>query len=345
MNEESTNVAENQEQEYYEHYHFNVDNGQEPLRIDKFLFNRIEKISRNKIQIAAKAGSILVNQKAVKANYKVKPTDDISIVMAEPPRFYELVPEKLPLEIVYEDDDLIIINKQSGLVVHPGYGNYSGTLVHGLLYHFSELPDPDETKIRPGLVHRIDKNTTGLMVVAKNDFAMTHLANQFFEHSIDRTYVALVWGNLEKDKGTIKGHIGRSQKDRKVFTVYEDGEKGKSAITHYKVLQRFSYTTLVECTLETGRTHQIRVHMKYMGHPLFNDDFYGGDRIVKGYNQSKFKQFISNCFKIMPRQALHARTLNFDHPVSGKRMKFDIELPADFTQVIERWDTYISALK
>ena len=333
------------EKEFFEHFHFDVDAGQEPLRIDKFLMNRMEKISRNKIQNAAKAESILVNGKPVKSNYKVRPGDSISLVMAEPPRYYEIEPEQMDLDIVYEDDFLIVVNKPSGIVVHPGHGNYTGTLVHGLLYHFKELPKHDDEDVRPGLVHRIDKDTTGLMVVAKEDYAMTHLANQFFERTVNRTYTCLVWGNLDKDQGTIKGNIGRSTRDRKVFTVFEEAEKGKHATTHYKVIERLGYVNVVECKLETGRTHQIRVHMKHIGHPLFNDANYGGDKLLRGSNSKKYNQFIQNAFGLIPRQALHASTLGFIHPDTGEEMRFESELPNDLNSVIQKWRDYIATLK
>lgn len=335
------------EQQLYEHHNFKVDPGQEPLRIDKFLMSRVEKTSRNKIQNSAKAGSILVNGNPVKANYKVKPGDEVSVVMAEAPRDFELIAQDIPVDIVYEDETVIVINKKPGMVVHPGHGNYSGTLVNALAYHFENFPlgKGIEANQRPGLVHRIDKNTSGLLVLAKSDYALTHLAKQFFDHSVERRYHALVWGDVKEDEGTITGHIGRDQRDRKLFTVYPDGDQGKHAVTHYKVLERFGYVTLVECRLETGRTHQIRVHMKYIGHPLFMDDFYGGDKAVKGSTQAKYQQFIKNCFKICPRQALHAKTLGFIHPDKEEKISFNSDLPEDFQTVIDRFRVYVEPLR
>jgi 23S rRNA pseudouridine1911/1915/1917 synthase len=328
--------------ELYEHFRFVVDKGQSPVRIDKFLVNRIENSSRTKIQYAAEAGNILINNKPVKSNYKVKPGETVSILLAFPPRDTEIIPEDLPLNILYEDDDLIIINKEAGMVVHPAYGNYTGTLVNALYWRYKDLPLFQSGDMRPGLVHRIDKNTSGIMVVAKSELALNKLARQFFYHTIDRHYVALVWGNLEKDEGTITGHIWRSVKDRKIMAVYEDGSQGKHAVTHYKVLERMNYVTLIDCKLETGRTHQIRTHFKHIGHPLFNDPEYGGDKIIKGTTFSKYKQFVENCFKIIPRQALHAKSLSFDHPTTGKRIVFDSDLPSDMALVIEKWRKYVT---
>lgn len=330
-----------EEKEMYEHYAFEVDKGQTPLRIDKFLTSKIEGVSRNKIQNASTAECILVNKNPVKSSYKVKPGDSISVVMPHPPRVVELIPENIPVDIVYEDDDLIIVNKEAGMVVHPGYANYTGTLVNALMYHFKDLPQKEEEDIRPGLVHRIDKDTTGLLVVAKTEIAQTKLAKYFFDKTIDRAYVALVWGDMEKDKGAIAGNIGRSIKDRRIMQVYPDGKEGKPAITHYKVLERFRYVTLVECRLETGRTHQIRAHFKYINHPLFGDATYGGDKIMKGTTFSKYKQFVNNCFKILPRQALHAKSLGFIHPVSGEQVFFDSTLPKDMEDVIGKWRRYV----
>lgn len=336
------------EQELFEHFRIVANKGQEPLRIDKFLMNRIENATRTKLQTAAEAGNILVNGKAVKSNYKVKPEDVITIVLPHPPREIELLPENIPLNIVYEDDDLIIINKEPGMVVHPGYGNYTGTLVNALVYHFQQLPvsktapGSPEAQMRPGLVHRIDKNTSGIMVIAKSELAMTRLAKDFFDRTMDRTYVALVWGDFHDDSGTITGNLARSMKDRKLMAVYPDGDQGKHAVTHYKVLERFGYVTLIECKLETGRTHQIRVHMQYIGHPLFNDEVYGGNRVLKGTTFTKYKQFVENCFKLMPRHALHAKSLGFQHPITKQPMFFDSELPKDMVQVIEKWRRYSS---
>lgn len=334
-----------EEQELYEHYRFVADKRQGLLRIDKFLTNRIEGISRSKLQNAAHAGCILVNEKAVKPNYKVKPDDIISIVLPHPQREIELIPQDIPINIVFEDDDIIIINKNAGLVVHPGYGNYTGTLMNALVFHFQNLPKKNEEDLRPGLVHRIDKNTSGIMLVTKNELSQTKIAKQFFEHTIDRKYIALVWGDFKDDAGTIEGNLGRSPKDRKIMTVFPEGESGKPAITHYKVLERFGYVTLIECKLETGRTHQIRAHMKYIGHPIFNDDTYGGDIILKGTTFSKYRQFIDNCFKLLLRQALHAKSLGFIHPSTKKNIFFDSELPPDMQQVLEKWRSYTSDKK
>lgn len=333
------------EQELFEHYRYVADKGQEALRIDKFLMDRIPNTSRNKIQVAAHNGNIHVGGHTVKPNYKVKPGDEISIVLPYPVRVLELIPENIPIEIVYEDDQFVIVNKEAGMVVHPGYGNYTGTLVNVLIYHFDNLPGGNsEHGPRPGLVHRLDKLTTGLMVVAKTEHAQTHLAGQFYNRTTARTYNALVWGDLP-DEGTIEGHIGRSLKNRKVMDVFPDGEYGRHAITHYKTLDRFGYVSLVECKLETGRTHQIRVHFKHIGHPLFGDMEYGGDKILKGTTFTKYKQFIQNCFQILPRQALHARTLGLTHPTTGKWMEFHSELPADMTELLEKWRMYVASRK
>lgn len=334
------------QEELYEHHRITVDKGQSLLRIDKFLMNRLENISRSRIQHAAEAQSILINDKPVKQSYKVKPGDVISIVLAHPPREVELYADNIPLVIVYEDDDLIIVNKPAGMVVHPAYGNYRNTLVNALAYHFNPGLEgkPVETdSLRPGLVHRIDKNTSGLLVIGKNEAAMTHLAKQFFDHTIARTYLALVWGDFKEEEGTITGNIGRNLRDRKIMDVFPEGEQGKHAITHYKISERFNYVSLMECKLETGRTHQIRVHFKYIKHPLFNDAEYGGDKILKGTTFTKYKQFVENCFAICPRQALHAKSLGFIHPATGKKMFFDSELPDDMSSVIEKWRNYITA--
>ncbi|HEY1008121.1 MAG TPA: RluA family pseudouridine synthase [Sphingobacteriaceae bacterium] len=336
---EENDLIEQGEQDLYEHLRVVVDKGQSLLRIDKFLMHRIENASRNRVQNAIDAGSVLVNEKPVKASYKVKPLDVISVVLPHPPRDTEVYPENIPLDIVYEDDDVIIINKPAGLVVHPGYNNYSGTLVNGLVYHFRQLPQLPGNDGRPGLVHRIDKDTSGLLLISKNERSMTYLARQFFDHSISRKYQALVWGDLAED-GTVTGYIGRSVKDRKVMAIYDDETKGKWAVTHYRVLKRFNYVTLIECQLETGRTHQIRAHMKHIGHPLFNDSTYGGDKIVKGTVFSKYRQFIENCFEIIPRQALHARSLGFIHPSTKKYIHFETDLPEDFRLVLEKWERY-----
>jgi 23S rRNA pseudouridine1911/1915/1917 synthase len=332
--------SENDEQDLFEHYRFVVDKGQGLLRIDKYLHGRIEGISRNKIQNTARADNILVNDIAVKSNYKVKPGDTISIVMAHPPREIELLPEDIPLNIVYEDDHLIVVNKEAGLVVHPGYGNYTGTLVNALVHHFGNLPRQNDEDIKPGLVHRIDKNTSGLLLIAKTELTQSKLAKYFFDREIDRLYHALVWGDFQDEAGTITGHIGRSLKNRKVMDVFPDGEYGKPAVTHYRVLERFGYVTLVECKLETGRTHQIRAHFRYIGKPLFNDATYGGDQIIKGTTFTKYKQFVKNCFEIIPRHALHAKTLGFKHPHTGEQVSFDSPLALDMEAVIQKWRGY-----
>lgn len=332
--------------ELYQRFVFNADKGQEPYRIDKFLMNRIEGATRNKLQRAINTGLILVNNKEVKQNYKIKAFDQIVVYSDLSPESMEIVPEKMNLDIVYEDEDLLLINKPAGMVVHPGSGNYSGTLLNGVAWYLkTENPDISEDILpRFGLVHRIDKNTSGLLVLAKTDRAMRNLAKQFFDHTVKRQYRALVWGDVEKDQGTIVAHVGRHLRFRKLFEAYPEGDHGKEAITHYRVLERFNYVTLVECVLETGRTHQIRVHMKHIGHPLFNDDFYGGDRIVKGTIFSKYKQFVDNCFLICPRQALHAKTLGFTHPATGKEIFFDTELPDDMKKLIEKWRGYVKGL-
>ncbi|MGM0478767.1 MAG: RluA family pseudouridine synthase [Bacteroidota bacterium] len=335
--------AEQDREELFEHYKFTADSGQEVLRIDKFLMDRMPNTSRNKIQVAAKNGNILVNDLPVKQNYKVKPEDIISIVLPYPVRELELIPQDIPLDIHYEDDDLVVVNKASNMVVHPGYGNYSGTMVNALLHHFEQLPElPNDYFGRPGLVHRLDKHTTGLMVIAKTEHALTNLAKQFYDRSTERKYYALVWGDVKDDEGRIEGHLGRSPKNRKVMTVFPEGDYGKHAVTNYKVLERFGYVTLVECKLETGRTHQIRVHMKYIGHPLFNDLEYGGNRILKGTTFSKYRQFIENNFALLDGQALHAKTLGFEHPKNNVFMRFDSPLPESFERVVERWRTYLS---
>jgi 23S rRNA pseudouridine1911/1915/1917 synthase len=338
VNEEE---IQDEQSELYEHFRFTVDKGQSLLRIDKFLSGRIENASRTKIQNAAEAGNILVNGKPVKSNYKVKPNEIVSVVLPHPPREIELIPQDIPVNIIYEDDDLLMVNKEPGMVVHPGYGNYTGTLVNALAFHLKDNPLFSSGEMRPGLVHRIDKDTSGILVIAKNEIAMNKLASQFFNRTSDRRYVALVWGTLKDDEGTITGNIGRNPKDRKQMHVFPDGTDGKHAVTHYKVLERLGYVTLVECKLETGRTHQIRVHFKYIGHPLFNDQLYGGNEILKGTTFTKYKQFVQNCFKILPRQALHAKLLAIEHPATKKWMMFDSDLPEDMKQVIEKWRNYI----
>jgi 23S rRNA pseudouridine1911/1915/1917 synthase len=338
-----TQEGDGEGDEMYEHFAVTVDKGQSQMRLDKFLTIRLENTSRNRIQTAADGGNILVNGKPQKSSYKIKPLDQISIVMPYPRRKDEIVPENIPLDIVYEDDDIIVVNKAAGMVVHPGVGNHSGTLVHALSYHLKHLEMFSEGNARAGLVHRIDKDTSGLLVVAKNEKAHAHLAKQFFDHTIYRRYVALVWGNLADDEGTIVGNIGRNPKDRMQMYVFPDGEDGKYAVTHFKVLRRYSYVTLVECRLETGRTHQIRVHMSWQGHPLFNDERYGGDRILKGTTFQKYKQFIENCFKLIPRQSLHARALGFVHPTTGEYVQFESELPEDLKAVLQKWEGYTAS--
>ncbi len=329
-----------EEDNLYEHHSFTVGKGQAPLRIDKYLMNFIENATRSKIQAAAKDGHIFVNGSPVKANYKVKPDEEIKVMFEHPTYEGLLVGEDIPLDIVYEDDELLVVNKPAGMVVHPGHGNYSGTLINALIYRFDSLPN--NSSDRPGLVHRIDKDTSGLLVVAKTENAMTHLSAQFAEKTSEREYVAIVWGNVEAEEGTVEGNIGRHPKNRLQNTVFleEDAEKGKHAVTHYKVLERLGYVTLISCKLETGRTHQIRVHMKHIGHTLFNDERYGGEKILKGTTFTKYKQFVENCFKILPRQALHAKTLGFEHPKTGEFMRFTSEVPEDIEQCIEKWRGY-----
>ncbi len=332
---------DNQEEELFEHYKFISDLGQEIIRIDKFLMDRLPNTSRSKIQNAAKNGNILANGKQVKQNYKIKPKDEITIVLPYPIREIELIPENIPIDILYEDDQLALVYKPSDMVVHPGYGNYTGTLVNAMVYHFDNLPHKIEDYFgRPGLVHRLDKHTTGIMLIAKTEFALTNLAKQFYDRTTERRYWALVWGDVKEDSGTITGHLARSLKNRKLMAVFPEGDFGKHAVTHYKVIERFGLVTLVECKLETGRTHQIRVHMKHIGHPLFNDIEYGGDSIVRGTINQKYKLFIENCFALIPGQALHAKTLGFQHPTKDEWMQFDSELPEGFQQILEKWKKY-----
>lgn len=344
-----TDIEEAGGDELYEHKTIVIDPGQSLIRIDKFLQEKLERTSRNRIQNAIEAGNIRVNNEIIKSNYKIKPGDILSVVLpTNPLNIPDLRPENIPLDIVYEDEDLIVINKQPGLVVHPGVGNQSGTLINAILYHFQNHPFPvmkGNTPDRPGLVHRIDKDTSGLMVMAKNEFAMTHLAKQFYDHSLERSYVALVWGDVEHDKGTVNAHVGRHERDRMQMAAFPDGSKGKEAITHYHVLERFYYVTLVECRLETGRTHQIRVHMKHVGHTLFNDARYGGDRILKGTMHQKYQALVNNCFTLLPRQALHAKTLGFLHPRTGKPMYFEMEMPDDMKACVEKWRIFFDAKK
>lgn len=327
--------------EMFEHFRFEADKGQQLLRVDKFLVDRMVKTSRNRIQQAADADCVIVNGKPVKSSYKVKPGDVVSIVMDRPRYELEIIPEDIPLDIVYEDDDLLVVNKPAGLVVHPGHGNYTGTLVNALAWHFKDNPDYDVSDPRLGLVHRIDKDTSGLLVVAKTPYAKSFLGEQFFNKTTRREYQALVWGDFDADKGTIIGNIARNPRNKLQMAVFDDPAIGKHAVTHYEVLERFGYVTLVKCVLETGRTHQIRVHMLSKGHPLFNDARYGGDKILRGTTFAKYKQFIDNCFEACPRQALHARTLGFKHPTTGEQMDFSCPLPSDMSQLLDKWRSYV----
>lgn len=342
MDAETLLTVEDEEQELFEHFRFEVDRGQEPVRIDKFLSLHMAQTSRHRIQLAIDAGYVRVGDRVVKANYKVRPLDTITIMMPFERRGFEVVPENIPLDIVYEDDDLLVVNKPAGLVVHPGHGHFTGTLVNALAFHLGIKPGDADDERMGVLVHRIDKDTSGLLVVAKNDAAQMHLARQFFEHTITRRYVALVWGNVADDEGTVSGNIGRDPNDRLRFKVFPEDGPGKWAVTHYRVLERFGYVTLVECRLETGRTHQIRVHMNSIGHPLFNDSLYGGDRILKGALYTKYKQFIDNCFALLPRQALHAQVLGFVHPATGRELYFESPIPADMAALLEKWRRYVN---
>ena len=330
-----------QDDALFEHHHIVADSGQTLLRIDKFLMDRLSHVTRNKVQAAIKDGFVRVNEAQVKPNYKVKPNDDIRISFPEPPRDTELIPEDIPINIVYEDEHLLIVNKEPGMVVHPAFNNWTGTLVNALAYHFQQLPEMQGNGGRPGLVHRIDKDTSGLLVIAKTELAMAKLAKQFFDHSIERTYYALVWGEPDPAEGKIEVNLGRSHKDRRITGAFPEGDFGRRAVTHYKVLQSYHYVSLIQCNLETGRTHQIRAHMKHLGHPLFNDATYGGDRVLKGTTFSKYKSFVHNCFQAIPRQALHAKSLGFVHPATNDWVQFDSELPADFKEVMERWENYV----
>ncbi len=340
---EGDGVEEGEASGLYEHFAITADKGQSLLRLDKFLVAHMMHCSRNRIQAAADSGNILVNGTTAKSSYRVKPFDRIQIVLPYPKREYEIFPEEIPLTIPYEDDDIVIVDKPAGMVVHPGVGNHSGTLVNAMTWHLRNLPMYSEGNTRAGLVHRIDKNTSGLLVMAKNETALARLSKQFFDHSIQRRYVALVWGNFDTDEGTITGNIGRSPRDRQKMYVFADGSEGKWAVTHWRVLRRFGYVTLVECRLETGRTHQIRVHMSWIGHPLFNDERYGGDRILKGTTFSKYRQFIENCFETMPRHALHARLLGFVHPSTGREVCFESDLPDDFRALLAKWENYAAS--
>lgn len=327
--------------ELFEHHRIVADPGQSLLRIDKFLIDRLPNVTRTKIQEGIRLGFVKVNEKDIKPNYKIHPGDVVTVSFPEPPRDTDVKPENIPINIVYEDDYVMVVNKEAGMVVHPAYQNWSGTLVNALAYHFKELPHMPGNEGRPGLVHRIDKDTSGLLVIAKTEAAITHLAKQFFDHSIERTYQAIVWGVPSPEAGTINVNVGRSLKDRRVTTAFPKGDFGRTAITHYKLLKDYRYVSLIECRLETGRTHQIRAHMKYLGHTLFNDEMYGGNEILKGTVFTKYKQFVENCFKILPRQALHARSLGFVHPISGKRLHFESDLPGDFVEVMEKWENYV----
>src|SRR5688572_8499837 len=330
-----------EDDELFEHHRIVADTRQSLMRIDKFLMDRLPNVTRTKIQSGIHEGFVRVNEKGIKPNYKVHPNDVITVSFPEPPRDTEVVPENIPLNIVYEDDHLLVINKEAGMVVHPAYQNWSGTLVNALTYHFQNLPEMKGNDGRPGLVHRIDKDTSGLLVIAKDESTLTALAKQFFNHTIERTYNALVWGVPDSLSGTINVHIGRSLKDRRMTVAFPAGDHGRHAITHYKLLKDLRYVSLVECKLETGRTHQIRAHMKYLGHPLFNDAMYGGDQILKGTTFSKYKHFVENCFKMIPRQALHAKTLGFIHPATKKFLQFESDLPQDFLDVLEKWEHYV----
>ncbi len=327
-----------EEDELFEHYSFTADTGQKPLRVDKFLMTRIRNATRNKIQQAARDGNIRANEQVIKQNYRVKPGDTIRVLFEHPPYENLLLPEDIPLDIVYEDEVLLVVNKPAGMVVHPGHGNYTGTLVNALVHHLEQLPLNSDN--RPGLVHRIDKETSGLLVIAKTEAAMANLARQFFDKTTRREYLALVWGNVTDESGTVEGHIGRNPKNRLQMQVFPDGSQGKEAVTHYRVEERLGYVTLVSCRLETGRTHQIRVHMQHIGHTIFNDSRYGGDRILKGTSFTKYKQFVDNAFKVLPRQALHARTLGFTHPLSGKELDFEAPVPEDMAACIVKWREY-----
>lgn len=331
-----------EQSELYEHHRIVADKGQGLLRVDKFLFSRLEKVSRNKIQMAIRAGNVLVNSTTVKPNYRIKPNDVISVVLPYPHQEYEVLPENIPIDILYEDEHLLVVNKAAGMVVHPGHGNYTGTLVNALCWHFKDLPLFQTGEIRPGLVHRIDKDTSGILVVAKTELALNRLAKQFFDHTTHRTYLAIVWGIPDPPEGTITGNIGRSVRDRLKMQVFEDGDSGKQAITHYRVIEKLGYVSVLECRLETGRTHQIRAHMEYLKHPIFNDERYGGNKILRGTVFAKYKQFVQNCFEILPRHALHAQTLGFTHPETGSQMTFTTELPPDMSSAIEKWRSYLN---
>lgn len=341
-------TGSDEEQALFEHHNIKVSKGQVSIRIDKFIMMQVANSTRTKVQNACEAGFVLVNGKPVKSNYKIKPLDEISIMLTVPPRNVEVIPENIPIDIVYEDDYIVLVNKKPGMVVHPAYGNYTGTLVNALAYHFENLPksrsklNHDLYLERPGLVHRIDKNTSGILIIAKTELAMTRLSKDFYDRTMDRKYVAICWGDLKEDSGTITANVGRNLKNRKVMDTFPvESEHGKHAVTHYKVLERFGFITLVECKLETGRTHQIRVHFKSIGHPLFNDNEYGGDQILKGLNTAKYRQFVQNCFEILPRQALHAKTLGITHPITGEKLFFNSEVPDDMLQLLDKWRKFM----
>lgn len=327
---------------WFEHHRLVADPKQTLIRLDKFLMDRLSNVTRNKLQEGIRQGFVKVNNAEIKPNYRVRPGDEIVVALPEPPRDTEVVPEDIELNIVYEDSDLLVVNKPSGMVVHPAYSNWTGTLVNALTFHFRNLPTMPDNQGRPGLVHRIDKNTSGLLVIAKTELSMTRLARQFYDHSIQRSYTALVWGLLENETGTIDVNLGRSLKDRRITTAFPEADYGRRAVTHYQVIKPLRYVTLLNCQLETGRTHQIRAHLKYLGHPLFNDAQYGGDRILKGTVFSKYKAFVGNCFKMLPRQALHAKSLGFVHPTTEKFMRFDSELPEDFQELLSKWESYVT---
>ncbi|MBM3168454.1 MAG: RluA family pseudouridine synthase [Bacteroidetes bacterium] len=333
-----------EEVDLYEHHRILVDKGQSPIRIDKFLTEKIAHATRNKVQQAIDSGRILVHGNPIKSNYRIKAGDDIRVYLEKPPRDTEVIPENIPLDIIYEDKDLLVVNKPAGMVVHPAHGNWTGTLVNALVYHFQHLPELSGNVGRPGLVHRIDKDTSGILVIAKTEETMAPLAAQFFHHTIQRTYLALVWGEPEANSGTIIGHVGRSAQDRKIMDVFPEGNQGKHAVTHWKVIRRLRYVTLVECTLETGRTHQIRAHFKYLGFPLFNDAAYGGNKIRKGTQFSAYKNFVQTCFEKLPRQALHAKSLGFIHPISKENLYFEVPLPTDFDSVLQAWEKYVQTI-
>jgi len=330
-----------EEDDLFEHYRIVADKGQSLMRLDKYLSLHVANASRTKIQNGIEAEAVKVNDQVTKASYKVKPFDVVTLSLPHPPRDTEIIPENIPLDIIYEDDVLLLVNKPTGMVVHPAFGNWSGTLINALVYHFQNLPTGRNGEGRPGLVHRIDKDTSGLLVIAKTEFAMTFLAKQFSDHTIERTYNALIWGEPKQEKGTITGYIGRSAKDRRVMEIFEDETHGKHAITHYEIIKPLRYVSLIKCNLETGRTHQIRAHMKHIGHPIFNDTVYGGDRILRGISNGNYKSMVENCFSLLPGQALHAKSLGFIHPTTKQWMQFDTELPENFQAIIEKWETYV----